>query len=425
MMRASLKLCSAFALILSAGVVAGCADDSVGSDSAYATDSWSKPTDHGELSFEHKNDASFSDGARYHAWSFTLSDAAEVDLRTVLSEVNLDTIAYLYRRDAESGKWGSHIAKSDDVGGTGASRIKKQLDKGEYMLKVRAIKNFQRGAFVVEAGCAGAGCPTEAATCDPASTFTLASETDATYTCVAVFDAILSTPVTSTFSASVGEADRCAEGALAAKGFDFYKQYWDGFYGWDSIVGDYFDGDPNEVSLNVSVSIHGDAGSQVSVDMGGDEDTVTFVLDANADVVAYYHSEQSPTSAWTCGAYPGAAHPYVDESCMGNAINYLSHELSDVSDEGEGSTTVSSSASLPIAVSKALGYFAEKNAVGAGEPVAYRFTLWGDNYGKAANVELTRGELSRTYRAVNEYSDEVMLVTELTGDAAAMICEQR
>ena len=75
---------------LSVGAVACAGQDEVGSGSSDVTDSFRNPTDHGELQFGVPNDAEFTDEDRYHAWRFTLSAEAEIDLTTQLIAHNLD-----------------------------------------------------------------------------------------------------------------------------------------------------------------------------------------------------------------------------------------------------------------------------------------------------------------------------------------------
>jgi hypothetical protein len=428
MKRSALTLASVFALTLtSAFVMGGCATDSVGSESSNVTDSWSNPTSHGELSFEHTNQAEFDEQQRFHAWDFTLSGEATVDMRTELVSPNLDSIAYLYKRNPESGNWGDYIAKNDDHDGQPSSRISKKLDAGEYRLKVRAYKSFQRGQFSVEASCTGEGCPSVSGdVCSQDSEYAMPAETDPTDACVAVFDHILIAPVTQTFGVSVAQTDRCEGGSLAAKGFDYYKQFWaDTGYGWDSIVEDYFEGDEAMVSLNVDVTVHGDAGATVGVDMGGDEDHVTFILDGDGDMVAYYWSNQSPTSGFACAKYPGAEHDYVDEYCVGDALHQLPHAPGDVSDSGEGTTTAAAAQSaMPLLVASTIGYFVNKQELNAdSDEVTYAFEIWED-WGAGAVVTLEAGDVSRTYHVANSYSDDVRIIAELDGDALQLVCEE-
>ena len=143
---------------LLAFTVFGCTADS-SSQESFATDSWSRPTHHGELSFENGNQAEFTSSSRFHGWNFTIHSEAEVALTVTPAHTNLDTVAYLYRADEEGRKTGEHLFKNDDHGGTLASRIAESLPAGRYYLQVKAAKALMRGRFEVISNCSGAGCP--------------------------------------------------------------------------------------------------------------------------------------------------------------------------------------------------------------------------------------------------------------------------
>ena len=135
---------------------------SVGSDSADATDSFAKPTHHGELDFHGDNDARFSDSQRFHGWSFTLTGDAEVTLGTELRTANLDTHLYLYNADEDGKKTGRNIANDDNGGDDGlSSAVTKTLGAGNYFVQVKTKNVAMRGSFNLAASCLGAGCPVD------------------------------------------------------------------------------------------------------------------------------------------------------------------------------------------------------------------------------------------------------------------------
>jgi hypothetical protein len=144
-----------------ATLTAGCGgDDSVGSDSAYATDTWAKPTVHGELDFDASNLASFSEGQRFHGWSFEVTTDADVVLETKAHTTNLNTVLYLYDADENGKKHGGYLFKNDNASDeTMNARIARSLDPGHYFVQVKTTHVLQRGNFSLEAGCAGVGCP--------------------------------------------------------------------------------------------------------------------------------------------------------------------------------------------------------------------------------------------------------------------------
>ncbi|MEM6790095.1 MAG: hypothetical protein AAF715_21425 [Myxococcota bacterium] len=143
---------------LTAVAVGACGTD-VGSDVAYNTDSFFVPTMNGSLDFFAPQSATFSSTSRFHAWTFELSGEGEVDLRTGDLATNVDTIIYLYEADEAGNKVGHFLAKNDDHDGALASRIRRSLPAGRYLLQVKAHKTQIRGRFEVEASCDGAGCP--------------------------------------------------------------------------------------------------------------------------------------------------------------------------------------------------------------------------------------------------------------------------
>jgi hypothetical protein len=124
------------------------------------SDSWRSPTEHGAFLPNTQATGRFADGSLYHAWTFDLNDAAKVNLAVTSSDKNLDTVAYLYRQNTDTGRWGRYIAKNDDSNGTVFSTIEESLEAGNYRLMVKGFKRALRGSFVVDYGCEGAGCPT-------------------------------------------------------------------------------------------------------------------------------------------------------------------------------------------------------------------------------------------------------------------------
>lgn len=139
-------------------VAAGCSTD-VGSDTSFQRDSFHAPTRQGAIDFEEPMTATFTENERFHAWTLTLDDEADVELLTDNLSTNVDTVMYLYAADADGNKTGSYIKKNDDHDGELASRIAKKLDAGTYVLIVKAHKTQIRGSFTLKASCAGDGCP--------------------------------------------------------------------------------------------------------------------------------------------------------------------------------------------------------------------------------------------------------------------------
>jgi len=136
-------------------------------------DSLRKPTDHGPIAFDKAETAAFDANAQYHAWTFALTGAATVSVKTSFGGRGTpDTVAYLYRR-AANGSWGSAIAKNDDAdASTRWSSITKALGAGEYRVIVKGYTAREVGRFALTVGCAGAGCaPSTPAACLFGATF--------------------------------------------------------------------------------------------------------------------------------------------------------------------------------------------------------------------------------------------------------------
>lgn len=290
------------------------------SDEELRKDSFDRPTAHGELRFaDAPNEAAFTEDQRFHSWTFTLTGDARLDLQTKVSH-NLDTVAYLYRRDAGSNAaWGEHIGTNDDTGGTIASRIKKKLGAGEYLLKVKAGKVQLRGAFSVLAACSGAGCPAPAEACAARSFATMPDATGFGASCQGKIDAVLSSAIASRSDTTTTLSTKCALQPVERLAVDFYHAYWDDVVGWSDFTGTDEGEDEALAPIEVTRETHG-AGTVVDVDAGGDESAMTFVFDASGALLFYYQHNQSPAWDWFCKDAAEASSPEPDESCISDSI---------------------------------------------------------------------------------------------------------
>jgi len=371
-------------------------------------DSFASPTDHGALTFGSPHAALIESGARYHSWTFALSDDAQVDLSTSLSSSNpnLDTVMYLYRRDAGTSSWGAYVYKNDDSGGQITSRLKKSLAAGEYRVLVKAFKTSMAGSFAVTGSCEGAGCPS-VATCEENPT--LASATDYAPACAAAMRNVLTAPVTSTQSHWVTAADKCTVGPIAALAVDYYRQYMSDF---DSVEDD--------TEFNVQVIRHGDSGQVVEVDMGGDEDLLAFVFNENDELVMYYHSEQSPTATWFCGGNaPAADEPSLD--CVSHALWTLPHRASDASEKSGTSALSSLSSELPAYAQKALDDYVAQTSAASGASIDFALSEWKDTY--TTGAALTLGGSRTISYDLHASSYETQLVFRTEGDQVEFACD--
>jgi hypothetical protein len=403
---ASLTLAS----LLTLGAAA-CAGDDIGSGAEYATDSFSSPTEHGQLYFGGRNAAEFTEDNRFHAWTFSLTDAADVELTTVLGTDNLDTVMYLYRL-GEDGSWGSYIEKNDDYDGLLASRISGQLEAGEYRLKIKATKLAMRGSFNVSAQCAGAGCPVvDPGTCSGDGPANLPQPTGYTTACDATFMAILTTP-------TMAAPPDCAE-ALKERAVQYYKDYWDEIYGYDELTG----GDP-DAEPYVGAEFHPGAGVVIDIGMGGDEDAMDFVFDLNGKLLYYYQHNQSPDWGWYCAADGEEPMEEPDEDCFREPISQSDYDVEDVS-EASGTTPAGETPNLPPQVAAAVTEYVEVEAVGNGEDVAYDYALWAGYYTNGAEVTLSapnRPEV--TYVVTGEPDWGMTIVFRIDSSGPSYVCKE-
>jgi len=373
-------------------------------------DSFASPTDHGELSFGYGQQASITEAEKFHSWTFALSGDADVDLSTSLDAMNpnLDTVLYLYRRDAESGSWGSYIYKNDDDHGKVTSRIAKKLGSGEYRVLVKAFKSSMRGTLSVNGTCEGGGCPggsTPVCEEDP----TLPSSTDYGPACAQSMRNVLVAPTTGSQYFNVYPADKCQTGALGARAIAHYIEYMSDYYDFDM-----------DTDLNVEVTKHGDAGTVVSVDQGGDEDTLEFVFDAQNELVMYYHHEQSPTAVWYCGG--GASNveePSLD--CVSHALGYLPHGKEQAKSNSGTEPFSNLGGVLPAFASKAIESYGSLTSAASNTPVSFDLSQWDDTYATGASLTLDGARPVTFDLYASSSEQEIVFVTD--GDSVRFACE--
>lgn len=389
--------------------LAACASNDVGSGSDYATDSFSQPTEHGELRFGTPNPAEFTDDNRFHSWTFSLSADAEIDLSTTVTPTNLDTVMYLYQRSEDG--WGSYIDKNDDYDGLLTSRITRALGAGEYRIKVKATKVAMRGPFAVLGQCTGEGCPTSGGgTCNGDGPANLPTATGYTPACDAAFAAILTSPTGAT-------PPECAQ-ALEERAVQYYKDYWDEIYGYDELTGG------EEVEPYVDIQFHPGAGTVVDVGLGGDEDSMDFVFDAHGKLLFYYQHNQSPDWAWFCAAEgePTAEEP--DEDCVTAAVSHSDYDVEDVAD-GSGSTPAGETSDAPPQVAAAFAEYVAIEGVSPGAPVDYAYQVWQGYYTHGADVSLSaEGHADVTYVVTGDPEWGMTIVFRSDQAGTSFVCKE-
>jgi hypothetical protein len=342
------------------------AADGVGTEVANV-DSFARPTEHGELMFGVANPAELTAESRFHAWTFKLSGKASVDLATELHTQNLDSVMYLYKKGASG--WGENIASNDNHRGAMSSRIERALDEGEYLVKVKATHQAMRGHFDVVAACTGSGCPADAAGTCKAPAAELPAAGHYAPSCAGLFAKIAATPAYPAPAA-------CA--VLEDAAIAYYKEYWDNLGGWESMTGG------EEVTFDTSVEHHPDAGTIVTVSLGGDEDMMTFVFDATATLRYYHQSNQSPDWAWFCD---GAAAAEPDDDCIRNVRGGFPRPgVAPI----EGSVTAGAQAEHELThVEAAVDEYLATVTVPAGEGVSYAYRRFDGDYEFAAEVKVS------------------------------------
>ena len=277
---------------------------------AGSADSWRNPTNHGELLFGVPSDAEFADDALYHAWDFSLTGPARAQLRVIPIADNMDTVMYLYRRDAGETNWGHYQERNDDFEGNMWSGLDVDLQQGEYRIMVKGYKQSLRGRFRVQVDCSGDGCGDLTGDCSeeidggPAAT-------DFGKSCVADILDTHSVPVT-TASFYVLQSERCEQPHVVRLAWDYYHTYWDSMVGWDSIVYDAED----EMSFEIDFIAFTGGGTQVDVDYGGDEMAMTYLFGKDQTLVAEYQHNQSPTFDFYCGDEGEPTFEWPNEDCF-------------------------------------------------------------------------------------------------------------
>lgn len=394
--------------LLGALTLGACGVD-VGSDESFQRDSFATPTEHGELVFtaNARNEARFTDTTRYHSWTFTLTDDADVILKTDPGEVNLDTVLYLYKRAPGEANWGSYIKKNDNHGDEMYSYIEKSLGAGEYRIKVKATHARMVGGFNVDASCDGPGCPVEeAGVCEPTH-----GESSYTEGCGERIRDIMMEPVTSESHSTITWGEHCDHPNLIAQGATAYRDYYGDWFDWDDYVGD--DGE-----MYVMTRKHGDAGAVVSIDLGGDEDNVSFLFDAEGKLLVTFHSEQSSSTWYTCGAAgePTVTEPDTEE--CGQALLYgMAHAGSD---DSSGTTTSDGAESdLGAFIAAGVRYFASEASLAGADSIDYELSRWEDG----AELTLSAGSEQATLLLTDRWGDTLLAMRDIDGKVEVM-CER-
>jgi hypothetical protein len=379
-------------------------------------DSFYKPTPHGELAFGSPNQAEVTDAETFHSWTFTLTDDATISLKTDIQN-NLDTVMYLYRRDAGStASFGSYIEKNDDAETDSLySQIDLEAGPGEYRIIVKPFKTAMRGEFEVNATCSGAGCPT-AGTCVATQFGTLpTSRTMISEGCATGLVDAMTTKSTSQNTTTTAETSVCTLNGLSKQSADLFRAYWDEMGGWDAFK----DGDM--VDLEVTTTKHGTA-TEVMVDTGFDEDAITFVYGPGDTLLSLFQHNQSPDSQVFCAQSGTIAAP--DASCMEYMDNALVHKSAEMT--GSGTTTYDdANADLPPLVDSPVYEFTGRFSIASTTNVTYQYRTWESDAGLlGAIVTLSASGHTATYTVGTTFRDTTQIFASKVDGTFKMNCQE-
>ncbi len=384
-------------------------------------DSFRKPTEHGALTFGIQAQGTITEDEGYHVWDFTLTGHADITLQTDLITDNLDTVLYVYSREPGAEKWGHYKKRNDDFEKNVWSRVEFTGEAAEYRVLVKAFKRGLRGTFGLTSTCDGAGCPQTGA----ADEHSMPAGGDLNADCMGRLQTVLDSDVMGGDGFSITyETERLALTGTALKAVDFYKEYWQDIGFWEDMTfGDDVHG------LNVD-SILMEDGSLVSVDNGGDEDTLTFVFDGGGELLAYYHSEQSPTIAFFCKDNGSDSVEEPEEFCFGAWLNFGPKHMDNAGDLESGTATVkevSDSDELDPLVGNAIMHYANDALVDEETEISFSGMRWeSSDFGFGARITLEAdGHKTLTYETGgSDFGDGwVLFVTDDHG-TTRFICDE-
>ena len=382
-------------------------------------DSFFNPTQHGTLVFGLPTSAEIDDDHLFHAWDFTLVALAQVDLQVILVTPNLDTVMYLYRKDPESGNWGRYIARNDDAEGTVASRLTETLEAGDYRVLVKGFKRTLRGRFQLQAECSGAGC--ERGECDVEDYASLPDPV--ADSCGDMLTSAYNGTVSGQASTYVTLAERCSLPETARIGVELYYSYWDDIVGWEDAFGGY---DDEPVHLDVSWTDLSNGSSHVSVDAGGDEAAMDFLINSDGYLVAFYQHNQSPDFGLFC---ENGEH-YADEEC---GFLYLDSMLHHEDDETRGSEADVSAETARDVLSRVpfLAYeeYLRSLELPADTAVVVQFTTWdnpeGWGWDEAGRVTVqAEGQPAHHYEIAGTSSSQWIFTVKKGDEPTAFDCRE-
>lgn len=418
-MRHLLNLSLLSAALFSAALLPSCAiDEGKGAEDdefgVYEdkSDSFRNPTEHGSLIFDTPQAARLSSEEKFHSWDFELSDDAQVVLETALVTANLDTVMYLYKKNPDTGNFGRFKFKNDDASdGTVASALSKNLNKGQYRILVKGFKSSLRGRFDVVASCEGAGCKTSS--CDIETFIGLQSFSN--NSCGELFSTALNTEAVSRSNATVSLAQRCGLPDFASTAVEYYVDY----FGGEDSFNDSFDFG-GDVEVEVDWEVYKNGTTYVSVDGGGDEAALDFLVDGSGQVIAHYQHNQSPDHTLYCD---GGDEFLENGDCFFDYVAAFPHAASDEVTKDTKIDASDAAAKLGPAALLAYELYASELGLSAAKDVEVTATTW-DRDESVGSISLKASGQSRFVYELASTESNWQFTVKRGSSKRSYVCEE-
>ena len=305
---------SKVAVLLSTALcLSACTSSEVGSDESNATDSSRRPTDKGALRFDVPNKAEFTDEQRHFAWTFSLTDKAEVAIGTEVITDNLAAALFLYKKN-DRDLWGRPKWKSAPIQ-TLDARVSADLDAGDYRIKLQAARKQMRGHSLLHADCDGPGCATPSTECGPNDP-AFPAETGYTKSCAVKMAKLM--------GIEDSYAPPCVASRLEKRVSQWYR---DRSGDWATEVEyaiELEEGqDPMDVDPWVDVEYFEGGGTRVNAQIGEEgENAVDYIFDAEGNLLLTYQGYTGDLT-WHCGVEGEDSEPEITGYCVSDYTEAL------------------------------------------------------------------------------------------------------
>ena len=407
-------------ILLALGTVAGCTVAGPGSKDPGPeelapvdgkADSFRNPTEHGDLRFGNASTASITDEEMFHSWTFELTGDADVSLAIQDAAQNLDTVMYLYRRDAGSELWGSYIARNDDANGSMLSAIEKSLNAGQYRVLIKGYKEYHRGRFSLVASCDGRGC----GTLNPTDV-DIPAATGFSESCVS---AIQTAMTSATFSSDTFEISPTATTGFPREVLLANAMYAD-LSDWREYA------DPEDEFHFEAEYVKLEDGAIVIMADGGDESTTEYLFDGAGKALAYYVHNQSPWVEYYCGQEGDEAADEPSEDCIPALTSNGPHDPDNLLDVRGSWVPGGANDALDPLMRAAVARYIEAELDGEEAEISIEGYSWeGRDGGKGAELTLlAEGDVTVSYTVVgDDWNTWVAFEASENGEGTVMVCK--